>query len=418
MSKRSPAATEVTQDQVRAFWVTRAGLGRPVAKRPDAVVAKCDWPRTLGGVSAYLALRARCPDSTRAAVDRAVAKGKVRVAPALRGCIYLVPERHHALLMRLADVLARPRLERDLDKAGATMKEVDDAAEAIASVLADGPKSTDAIRAALPSKTVRSLGARGKRVGMSSVLPAALRELEFRGRVRRTLEGGRIDSERYLWALESGEPPQVPAGGAELIAEVLDAVLAFVAPATTKQLADFIGVPQRDVKAGLEAIGAVPVAVAGWSSPGFVRGGDARALTDASVEPQLRLIAAFDNLVTVHDGVAPLVDPAHHGERVTTWGGRGKPATLGDAKHLGHHCVLLGDRVIGLWEYDPDSARVVVGTFGAAPRGKKGALTEAASEVAAFINDELERAHLHSLDSDDNLRARLARVRALDYHLP
>jgi len=52
---------------------------------------------------------------------------------------------------------------------------------------------------------VRSLGEKGKKLGLSSTLPPALRTLEFEGRIERTLEGGRLDSERYLWRLPARE---------------------------------------------------------------------------------------------------------------------------------------------------------------------------------------------------------------------
>ena len=400
----------ITPAQVRKFWTVRHGLGRPVAKRPDAVVAKSGWLRTLGGIDAYLGLRARCPGVTRKTIDGAIAKGRLRVVPAVRGCIYLVPEAQVPPLMALAGSLARPRTERDLDKAGATWKEVHATADAIAEVLADGAKTTDEVRAALPKGAVRSLGAKGKRVGLSSVLPVALRELEFDGRVQRQLVGNALDTERYTWALS----PNAETAEAN-IAEVVTMVLSFAGPMTVKELSTFVGVPQRDIKQALEDMDATTVEVEGWSAPGFIGKKDARSIGDASLEPGWRLLPYQDTLLSMHGGPAPFVAPEHHDLKVKVWGGRGGPVALRDANHLGHRPLMYGDALVGFWEWDPDSERVVVGTLDAPPRGTKKALADEAAAVSAFIRDELGHGRAFSLDTDDGLRERAAWVRKLAY---
>jgi hypothetical protein len=73
--------------------------------------------------------------------------------------------------------------------------------------------------------------------------------------------------------------------------------------------------------------------------------------------------------------------------------------------------VLIGDRLAGFWEYDPDRRQVAVGLFD----GKK-ALPQVLAEaeaLGAFIRDELEHGRSFSLDTDDALRERAAFVQAL-----
>lgn len=408
--------TTVTQQRVRAFWMQRHGLRAPVGKRPAAVVARSGWLRTLGGIDAYLALRARAPDITAATLDRSVASGKLSVIPALRGCIYLVPHAHVASLMGLASLLSRPRTERDLDKAGSSWAEVKDAEAGVRSVLASGPKTSDEIRAALPTGAVRSLGARGKKVGLSSVLPTALRQLEFEGRVRRALVGGRLDTERYRWGLVDGEPSREELELATVVAELVQCILGFAGPLTVKELAAFVGVPQREVKAGLQACDAHEVTVQGWPVPGYVRGQDAGALAadDDGAGPVVHMLPANDNLGSIHGGPAPLVDPEHHGIEVKTWGGRGDATPLGSVNHLGMRPIVFGDRIIGIWEFDPDSGRVKYGTFGTPPGGSKTAMAAEATSVASFITG-LGHGRPFSLDTDESLRKRVAWIASLPW---
>ncbi|MEM6990723.1 MAG: hypothetical protein AAF721_09505 [Myxococcota bacterium] len=71
----------------------------------------------------------------------------------------------------------------------------------------------------------------------------------------RSLVSGRIDSERYRWSRRSDAPPPVELSQAAR--EVVDLVLQFAGPITGKELADFVGVPQRVIKEALATAGAV-----------------------------------------------------------------------------------------------------------------------------------------------------------------
>ena len=124
-------------------------------------VAGTGWARTLGGIDVYLAVRARAPHLSRTALDETVREGALRVVPAVRGCIYLVPEPDVALVMALAADLSRPRTDRDLEKVGVRWSEVEELAAEITKALRGGPLTTNAIRQALPTGAARSLGAVG-----------------------------------------------------------------------------------------------------------------------------------------------------------------------------------------------------------------------------------------------------------------
>ena len=104
------------------------------------------------------------------------------MVPAARGCMYLVARPQVALALRLAARLTLPRAEREHAKAGIRPREVEELAAAVRETLTrKGPLTTEALRKALPEGSVRSLGEVGKKVGISSALPSALRLLEFDG---------------------------------------------------------------------------------------------------------------------------------------------------------------------------------------------------------------------------------------------
>src|SRR2546427_522208 len=102
----------------------RSFLGRRSIRRVGSGLSI--RPRSAGP-----AARAGVPGLRRADLDRAVEEERVQVLPAVRGCIYLVPRVHAALALRVAEEPHTTRLERELEKAGSSMKEVEAAGKAI-----------------------------------------------------------------------------------------------------------------------------------------------------------------------------------------------------------------------------------------------------------------------------------------------
>src|SRR5690606_6165068 len=106
------------------------------------------------------------------------------------------------------------------------------------------------------------------------------------------------------------------------------------------------------------------VAVEGYAEEAFVRLEhlpDLAAPAPAPREP-VALLPFQDNLVALRGGPALLCDPAHHAREIPVWGAaRGE--TLGEAKYVALRSLVVGDRVAGFWEYDPDEGSVVYATF-------------------------------------------------------
>src|SRR4051812_37109941 len=93
MAARPAPALRVPLGTARATWHRKQGLAEPLSGSIEEIVGATSWPRTLGGVDVYLAVRARIPGLKRKDLDAAVDASRLQVTPAVRSCIYLVPRK-------------------------------------------------------------------------------------------------------------------------------------------------------------------------------------------------------------------------------------------------------------------------------------------------------------------------------------
>lgn len=393
--------------RARAFWVARQGLASPQEGSLHDIVARTGWLRTLGGADVYLALRARVPGVSRAAVDAESAALRLRVVPAVRSCIYLVPEAQAPLALRVAEASWRPRTEREVGKAGASWSEVEACAAAILAAL-DAPATTDALRRALPGGALRSLGEAGRKAGISSLLPIALRLLELEGEVERTLEEGRLDSERYVWRRARGDVPgsaTLPPSPAARNAELVRLFLSWSGPATPRELASWSGLSLAEVRVAAALLGPATVDVEGHAEGALLLRGDEDALREAPEPATVRLLSFEDNLLVAHGGPGAHVAPSDRDRTVESWGSS-RPSTLGSAGHIACRTVLAGGTLAGFWELDADGGRVVTSLFRRLSRKEADALERLSGETARFLLDEVGHGRSFSLDTDELVRAR------------
>lgn len=398
-------------DRARSLWWERQGLGDDsIADDIARAIGVTGWLRTLGGTDVYIAARARAPGMTRAQLDAAVARGELRVLPAVRGCIYLVPSHVVSDLLALNAAPWRKQTEASLAKAKARFSVVESTAAAVLAVLAQ-PMTTDAIRKALPAGSIPSFGEAGKKAGLSSPLPLALRLLELDGRIERTLDGGRLDSERYLWRKAQWKvPPASPTESAQL-ATVVKAFLDFAGPSTLAQLASWSGRPQRDLAPVLDALGAEPVHIEGVGDA-FAQRGDIDCAHDAPLPTGMRLLALEDNYLTNH-GLAVVTDPRHHHIKADVWGSMDKPQPLGTAAHILSRTIVIDGLVAGFWEVDPRAHGAVWSTFDPPKPAVRDRIAELTHEIATFLLDDVGNARVYSLDSMEQVQDRADRIAKL-----
>jgi hypothetical protein len=370
--------------------------------------------RTLGGIDAYLAARARSASMRRADLDGLVASGQAQVVPAVRGCIYLVAARHAPLALRIAESQARPRMEREHEKVGVTERELADLGQGVMETLRKmGPLSTDALRRTLPAGSIRSLGEAGKKIGMSSTLPSALRLLEFAGRVERLLDGGRLDTERYLWRAAFASPFDrfpVPDAPEDRLARLAELFFRAAGLSTAVVFAEWAGLGQREAQSAMEQAGLMPVTIEGLPASGFALEEQRGWLESCEVPADSVALLPFeDNLVALHGGPALMVDFTHHRIEVPQWSGPGKP--LGQAHHVFFRSFVADGRIAGFWEYDSGAAQLCMAPFSGLSDRARQAVQAAASDTHRFIREELGHGRSVTLDSEESLAGRAALLR-------
>jgi hypothetical protein len=406
----------VSVEQARLVAIAAQELGRAASARTGELLARTGFVRTLGGVEACLALFARAAGLRAADVHAAVERREAQVVPAVRGCMYLVAARHVPLCLRVAERLSSSRDQREHEKAGIRPGELAELGRAIVSLLcARGRLTTDALRKELPEGSVRGLGAAGKKIGLSSTLPPALRRLEFDRLIERAVDGGRLDSERYHWRVVDRSRPDsdpVPDDWNRTLAAVAAIYFRAAGIGSLAELSAWSGAPRRDVAAAVADLPLVPVAIEG--RPGaFAMWEGNRALLDRA--DQARDVVAFlpfeDNLAAYQGGPGPLVDPALHGMAVPGFEAD-KPVVLGESRHVLGRSLVAEGRLAGLWDYDPDRQSVEYALFQPVARATRAHIDDRAHDVSRFLADEVGHGRSNSLDTDDELRRRVTALRA------
>lgn len=397
--------------RARSLWWERQGLGDDARAEDVArAIGATGWLRTLAGADVYIAARARCPGMTRAELDGTVERGELRVIPAVRGCIYLVPARFVADLHALNSEPWRKQTEKELAKANAEFSVVESTADAVLSVLS-APMTTDAIRKALPAGSIPSFGEAGKRAGLSSPLSLALRLLELDGRIERTLEGGRLDTDRYLWRTAQWPIPPAAADADAQLANIVTAFLDFAGPSTLEHIATWSGRSQRDLDTIIEAIEAEPVEIEGVGDA-YAQRGDIDCAHEALLPLGVRLLAFEDNYLVNHGGLAVVSDPKHHAIEVDIWG-QSKPQAIGAANHVLSRTIVIDGLVAGFWEIDPRGERAVWMTFDQQKPAVVDTIEAAAHDLAKFLLDEIKNLRVFSLDTIEGVQKRADRIAKL-----
>jgi hypothetical protein len=388
-------STQVEQvRKLRAWWFHRQGLGGdPQSLSAAAILAKSGWARSVGGCGPYLTFFTRASMS-REAVDQAVANLQIQELPSARGCTYIVPAEDFPLALLLAQNSGGGEM-RVAEKLGVTAKEIEALCQAVVGALKKSPLDPDGIRQAT-GKAVRSLGPEGQKKGLASTLPVALERLQNTGEIRRIPTNGRLDQQRYRYALWLPNPLREAKLDFEKAAvELAKRFFSWIAPARLSEFQAFAGFGVKAAKAAVEPLKLEPISK---DDNLLILPSDHVAFETfkPDKDPSYQLVSSLDSLLLLRRELTSLLDP----NDATNWAGGGK------VMELPSPAIIDRGRIVGLWEFDPASESIAYQTF----VNENAQLKKAVAATENYIRNQLGDARAFSLDSP---KSRIPRIEAL-----
>ncbi len=308
-----------------------------------------------------LAVRARGRRLDVDGVRRAFAQpGQLVTTWLMRGTLHAVPAEDVRWLL---DLLRPPRsagrtrrLQLGLDDAL-----LDRALPLLGSVLAAGPLTR--------AEVVSGLHGAGLDVGPGQA-PAHLLGVAAREGV--VCRGPDRDDAPTYALLDQWVPAAAPLDRSEGLARLARRYLAGHGPAGPADLAAWSGLPLREARAGLAALGSEveEVRIAGTAAYRLPSGSD----EPSDDGPAVRLVPAFDEYLLGYRGRDLALD-GRYARRIQAGGG------------IIHPAVLLGGRIVGTWRQQRAGERltVTVFPFGRLPGGIRPGLEAEAADIGRFL---------------------------------
>ncbi len=380
--------------KLQVWWSHRQGLDSRLAGKSAAeVLERTGWARSVGGAGPYLTLFARAGIG-RAAADDAVARMEIHELPSARGCTYVVPACDFALALKVGQGFSDEM--KTARKLGVTDAEIDKLCSAVLKALAGGPLDPEEMRSTIGG-AARNLGAEGKKKGLTTTLPVALGRLQSAGEIRRIATNGRLDQQRYRYALWRPNPlAGFRLSDEEAFTELARRFFAWIGPATLAEFQWFSGLGVKAAAAAVAPLAPEPLDDSGGRLmlPGTQA--EFQAFRGPR-KPQYALVSSLDNISHLRRDVESLLAPEDMGRSVFCEKG------LVD---LSSHAIMDHGRIVGLWEYDVNTESIAWMPF--IPRNPE--LEEAVARTERFVRSDLGDARSFSLDSP---KSRLPRILAL-----
>jgi hypothetical protein len=391
-----------SRERLQAWWSHRQGLDGSLRDKSSAeVLAQAGWARSVGGVGPYLTLFAR-NGASRESVDAAAAQLEIHELPSARGWTYVLPASDFPLGLRASQGASNEAEMRIARKLGVTDDEVAKLSAAIVKALAKGPLEPEELRKATGDAS-RNLGDEGKKKGMITTLPLSLGLLQTAGDIRRIPTNGRLDQQRYRYALWRPNPiGKSNALDEEVHRELARRFFKWIAPATLAEFQAFAGIGVKAAKAAVEPLGLVAI------SEGDERliSPDQKPAFDSFKPPkdaQYSLVSCIDSMLLLRRKPVDLLVPEDMKRKVYGEKGLLEAGTIAD---LPSHAILDRGRVVGLWEFDPAREAIAWSSFGVKDRK----LDEAVARTERYVKEQLGDARSFSLDSP---KSRAPRIEAL-----
>jgi hypothetical protein len=351
--------------KLRAWRWHKQGLdGSLTGQTAAEVLTRTGWARSIGGAAPYLTLFARA-ELRRTEIDAALANVEIHELPAARGCTYVVPAADYSLALAAGAPFADDEV-KVARRLGVTDKEIAKLRAAVVKALAEGPLDPEALRAKA-GNAARNLGPEGAKKGLTTTLPVALGLLQSAGAIRRIPVNGRLDQQRYRYALWK-------CAVAGSFTDLARHYFSWIGPAPFADFQTFSALGMRAAKAAVEPLHLVDIGEGALLLP---EDHEAFLKFQAPKRPQYALVSSLDMLKDEADSDLP------------------------------GHAILDRGRLIGRWEFDTATGTIAWALFRAVVDK---ALEKTIRTMETFVRDDLGDARSFSLDSP---KSRAPRIEAL-----
>jgi len=238
---------------------------------------------------------------------------------------------------------------------------------------------------------------------LTTTLPVALGKLQSEGEIRRIPTNGRLDQQRYRYALWSPHPlAKFKLSSEEAFVELARRFFRWIGPATVAEFQWFSGLGVKAAKAAVE-----PLQLARLDGEGdflmFPADREEFEKFQAPRQPQYALVSCLDGITHLRRDLQGLLEPQDLKQRVFV---DKNLQEIGGLPDLPSHGILDRGRLVGLWEFDTDSKSIAWASFGV----KDKALKQAVERAESYIRSDLGDARSYSLDSP---KSRVPRIEAL-----
>lgn len=391
--------------RLRAWWSYRQALTTPDSSLSSAeVLERAGWARSVGGVNPYITLFSRARTSQKQA-EEDLANQVIHELPCARGCTYIVPASDYALALKVGQGFSdESAMKTARNFLGVTDAEVELLMDEVEKALAAGPLDPKDLKDHV-GHLVRNLGEEGKKRGQTTTLPLALGFLQSQGRIRRIPTNGRLDQQRYNYAVWNPSPlASFSLTKEEAFGELARKFFRWSGPAKAEHFRWFSGLGVKATKDALD-LARLTVLEDGWLI--LPEDLDEFQTFQMPSEPAYSLVTGIDSHLMARRDLPNLIAPEDVDRKQASE--KGTIASVGSLQDMANHAILDRGRLIGLWEYDSIANEVVWTSF--TPPDQ--ALKTTIAETETFIRDQLGDARSFSLDSPESRKPKIEALRSL-----
>ncbi len=154
------------------------------------------------------------------------------------------------------------------------------------------------------------------------------------------------------------------------------------------------------------------VSVEGWADEAWIPAEQMQSVASLGSGDdglKLRFLPFRDNYLYFRRGIGVLLNEKDKSAEVLDWMRRA--SRLGDLDSLHHDAIVLDGRLIGYWEYDPESEEVVWRTCSAPGRDLQKQIKRGIAQLRDFIRTQLGDTAFYPFDAGANRRQRIASLR-------